>query len=326
MELSLDQGGIRRMVYSLYYPETRAIVDQMWGDRPHAMYEQAWERHEDDDLNDRFVEAWVRWSGITIDRGFNYAYPSMGSSEAIKDLIGRTARHHGRIHIFEGEYEGYAYLADAWETTVLRHKRDLRSLANADFREGDAFWTSNPSGIDGEYWDGFDEFVGWLQSKHPGVQVYLDVAYHGVVKFPRPLDLSRHPNIAAVVFSLSKVYGVYSHRIGGVISRRPILTLVGNRYFRNPFSLKLGLRLMREFRVDDLPRKYASAQERAVELLQSQGVLPLNATPCNVVLLARGNSPPLVGTSEERRAFERVPGVFRYNLTPILDALIQGGF
>src|SRR5918999_601042 len=130
----LEQLGVRRTVYGFVYPETRALVDSLWAERPHALYAEAY-RDRQDTLHLPFLEAWARWSAPA-------------------------------------------------------HRLDLRS-----------------------------------------------------------------PSLGAVFFSLSKAFGVYYHRIGGVLSRAPLPGLEGNRWFKNVFSLALGTLLLERFGVRELPAR-----------------------------------------------------------------------
>lgn len=301
---------IVKTVYSYYYPETRVIVGRLWRDEPHRLYDKAWEK-KTETSHLPFLDAWKRWSGVDV-ADFPYGYPTNGASEAIKDLISLMPSG-ARLHVVEGEYEGYARIAECHGIEVVVHRRDVvESIMRGRFGPGDLFFVSNPSGLDGEYWDDFDAFAESLQFYHPTVGIVLDVSYVGTVQRHRPLRASRHPNVRAVVFSLSKPFGVYYHRIGGCFSRQEVGTLYGNRWFKNHFSIELGRLLMEAYAVEALPKKYAAGQQAIIEKALQAGLLPAETIPSNVVLLAR--SP--VGPAE----FQRAPGHFRYCLTPGFDA------
>jgi hypothetical protein len=323
------QTPITRTVYAAYFPETQKIVDELWNSRPHAMYEDAFTGKQTN-LHLPFLDQWRQWSGVELGDQFPYAYPANGASEGIKDLIMPFETSKGsillselvlqvppaRLHIFSGEYEGYKAIAEERGMEVVEHRRNLSEVNGYDFSPTDMFWVSNPSAIDGEYWDELDEWLITMERRHPQVRIYLDVTYIGAVRIHRPLYPARHPNIAAVIFSLSKPMGVYYHRIGGVFSRRPVGTLWGNAWFKNLFSIELGRVLMERYTVDDLPRRYAPVQAEAVRRLITDGTLPSEANPSNVVLLAR--SP--IGTKE----YQRAEGNYRFCLTPTILNLIKG--
>jgi hypothetical protein len=301
---------IVKTVYSYYYPETRDIVGRLWRDEPHTLYDKAWEK-ETETSHFPFLAAWKDWSGVDV-AGFPHGYPTNGASEAIKDLISLMPSG-ARLHIFAGEYEGYARIAECHGIEVVIHDPDLEKLVQScRFMPGDLFFVSNPSAIDGEYRKDFDAFALTMRAYYPSVGIVLDVSYVGTVQRHRLLWASRHPNIRAVVFSLSKPFGVYNHRIGGCFSRQEVGTLYGNRWFKNHFSIELGRQLMEKYAVDALPKKYAAAQQAVIEKGVEAGVLPAETIPCNVVLLARSAAGPA--------EFLRAPGHYRYCLTPGFDA------
>jgi hypothetical protein len=299
-----------RTVYSYHFPETAAVVDALWASRPRNWYERAWEHDDRRDL--AMLDRWRSWSGVPLD-GFDHRYVTHGASEAIKDLTVNVPR----VHVFAGDYEGYAAFAEARDIPIQVHRRDV-TAALAPHGDDDVWWISDPSSIDGDHWPALPQFLDALGRCWPRVRVFVDMIYIGCVRELSPISPSRHPNVAAVVFSLSKPFGVYRHRIGGVYSRQPIRSLEGNRWFNNIFSVELADALMARYAVTEIPRRYAVIQARIVDALRGAGALPAEAVPCNVLLLAR--SP----TGDP--AFARVAGEhYRYCLTPELDAAVRGG-
>jgi hypothetical protein len=150
------------------------------------------------------------------------------------------------------------------------------------------------------------------------VRVHLDVTYVGGTAKRIHMDPSRHPNVAAVVFSLSKPMGVYFHRIGGVYSREAIGTLWGNFWFKNIFSVKLGQKLIETFARCELPQKYEPVRQRALQTVIAQDIVPASARPSDVVLLANAG----VGADEYRRA----EGAYRFCLSPHMHAIVENGW
>jgi hypothetical protein len=298
-----------RTVYSFYFPETAEVVDGLWRSRPQGWYERAWQHEDRRDL--AMLDLWRRWSGLNLG-GFEHAYVAHGASEAIKDLTVSP----GRVHVFAGDYEGYAAFARARDLEVVVHPRSI-AAAEAEHRHDDVWFISDPSAIDGDHWPDLPAFLVELGGRWPTVRVRLDMIYIGCVKQLRPVDPSIYPNVEAVVFSLSKPFGVYRHRIGGVLSRRPILSLEGNRWFNNIFSVELAIALMERYPATALPNRYAPVQERVVQELISRGELPPSSAPCNALLLAR--------SPDGDAAYARVPGLhYRYCLTPEIDAIVNG--
>ncbi len=301
---------LTRTVYALYWPETHACVEALWGSRPHAMYERAYEKHQDA-LHLEFLSTWRAWNGLGLGDAFPHAYPTSGASEVLKDLILPP----GKLHLFDGDYEGYAAIARDRGMEVVAHPRTL-DAARADFGPHDQFWISNPSAIDGCIWPDFDAFVEALAGHAPQVRVFLDVTYVGATKVRVTLEPARHANIAAVAFSLSKPFGVYYHRIGGCVSRAPIATLWPNLWFKNLFSLRLGTELMKRYAVTELPERHAALQATVLERAKGTGRAPQSAVASDVVILA--HSPE--GADE----FRRSPGHHRYCLTEGMDKHLRG--
>jgi hypothetical protein len=308
---------ITRTVYSLYYPETRAVVDVLWGERHHDWYERAYEKRQDA-MHVEFLETWRAWSGLGLGDAFPHAYPTNGASEPIKDLLLPPAR----LHVLAGDYEGYGAIARERGMQVLVHPRSVDAARSGDFADGDQFWISNPSAIDGCVWPELDAFIDAMRAHAPGVRVFLDATYVGATKTKVAMELARHANVAAVVFSLSKPMGVYYHRVGGCLSRAPIGTLWGNLWFKNLFSLKLGTALMKKHAVTELPSKYAAVQARVLEAGIAKGLAPAEARASDVVLLAHAK---LADESAKRwTELERAPGAQRFCLTPGMDEIVNG--
>jgi len=288
-------GRVTRTVYGLYYPETRRIVDALWAERPHDWYERNYTGRQDA-MHRPCFERWRAWTGaagVTIGDGFPHEYPTAGASEAIHALLALHAARGGkRIHVFAGEYEGYSYLGQALGLDVIVHSRDPElyrgSLARAA-RPGDVFWLSQPSSIDGNLWAGFDRFRDWLASETPGAKLVVDVTYVGAVAIEPRVDLD-HDVVQAVVFSLSKPFGVYYHRIGGIVSRAEVPTLRGHHWFKNLFSVHLGERLMAAHPARDLPTRYLALQHETIDHCIADGEVPPTARASDVVMLA--HAPP----------------------------------
>ncbi len=320
--------GVIETIYSLVYPETRVAFDHVRGlpDLP-EMYERAWTKRQDP-MHTALLDGWCDWTAPVVGADwhrFGHRYVAAGSSEAIRDHIARHlaaahAEHRApQIHVFEGEYEGYAAYAAAHNVTVRRHdRRDYASSLQQHARAGDRFYLSAPSSIDGMVWPGYDAFVEHLAAAHPEVKLAVDLCYVGCVgSGPYRIDCSS-PNIDTVFFSLSKVFGVYYHRIGGVLSTDPLPGLHGNVWFKNLLSIRFGVELMNRHGPLALPTKYRPVQEAIVDPLRSEFGDALTAS--DVVLLAHAPGPP----SGADEAFRRCAEGRRFCLTPALDAHIRG--
>ena len=312
--------GVTPAVYGLVLPETRAMVRRLWAEQPEMLYECAY-----DDVQDAahgvFLDRWRAWVVASVGGldGFTHSYVTNGSSEAIRETVwelAAAAKEAGTtpyLHVFAGEYEGYAAYARAARITVVVHDRTRwRDELSSPFPAGMHRWyLSQPSAIDGNQWAEFSEFV--TASAPRGVELAIDLAYVGATPKLQTMDLAL-PHIRYAFFSLSKVFGVFYHRIGGILSRAPLLGLEGNKWFKNMFSLYLGVALLEDTATPTtLPAKYQQAQDEACRALRARHGIPF--TPSDVILLATSPS------GDYPSKFRRASG-YRWCLTPTIDELL----
>src|SRR4029453_13569467 len=126
---------------------------------------------------------------------------------------------------------------------------------------GDTFYISQPRAIDGNLWDGYHRFMTWLEAHQPTLDVFVDLAYLGTLKDGRARIGPPFKNIRGIFFSLSKAFGIFYQRIGGMFSDREWPSLYANRlWFKNLVNLTLGEALMLQFAPQALPTKYHPAQ------------------------------------------------------------------
>lgn len=325
--------GFSSTVYSLYYPETQEIVGRLTRDYPHDMYREAWTKKQDP-MHDKFLETWQGWArpslpNINWRTEFPHSYPCNGSSEAIRESLAQHATdsaragRKARIHIFAGEYEGYKAIALGYHIEVVTHNREeWTSLpGSSGFKEGDCFYLSQPSSLDGNIWDNADDFIQEMALQSPKINIRLDLCYLGTTTRDFRLKNAGLFNVDMIFFSLSKVFGVYYHRIGGVFSKLALPGLYGNKWFKNLLSLRLGTALMRDYEPQCLPNKYRALQDQAVAFLQANASSPDGIKPLasDVVLLA--NRPHIVSHSDFCEQWEKLllrNNYYRYCLTPYM--------
>jgi len=280
LERRMSERGVSKTVYSIFYPETRRVMAKVFGD-PKLLdaHEGAYTKRQDT-MHEPFFRAFEAWSEPVLDFDggeFPEQYPASGSSEAIREMIakqGSTQRSEGvepSIHIFKGEYEGYKAYAEAHKIRVVKHERDAfdRTLKQ-EFSPGDRFYISQPSGIDGNIWEGYDEFMRWSLSEIPDLKVMLDLAYLGTVPHQKSRINARYENIGAVFFSTSKSFGTYYDRVGGMFSREPVSGLWGNRWFKSLPALRLGTEFMRRYKPGELPEKYLPLRQQVLKNLREK--------------------------------------------------------
>ena len=297
-------------IYSLYFKEVQATGGELWASNPQLLYQRAYNRGQEK-LPGLFLDAWRAWTTVELGDAFPHGYATAGASEALRELIMPGIR----MNTFDGDYEGFWRLA---EDRGIPHRIHPRTKGIPTFcGENDMFFVSDPSSIDGDHWDGLDAWIKAMAFFHPYVRIVVDVTYVGATKVNRARNFSKYPNVSAVVFSLSKPFGVYYHRIGGMFSRNPIPVLEhGNKWFVNPFSLALGTMLMRRFQPGELPRRYAHVQEQVLADAIAQGIVPASAKTGNVILFAIGPE----GDARNRRT----DGAYRFCLTPGITRNMYG--
>lgn len=331
---ALLTAGVSKPVFDCRWPETRRVAERLWRELPGGLAERLYGapyRGGQDQLHETFIERWLQWRQevVTLDESaFPHRYATAGSSEAIRECIAqfsierRSASREPVMHTFDGEYEGYAAYADAYAVRIERHDRgrwrESFRRRSADAFRGDLVILSQPSAMDGNLWPELPEFLRHLEGELPDVRVAVDLTYVGTVAHAYEIAVTS-PLIDTVFFSLSKVFGVYYHRVGGVLSRSVMPGLAGNRWFKNTFSLELGRELLSAFPPRTIPTAYAACRAKAVA--EAGGSLGLPLIASDAVLIAhhpwRDDLPSLV-------AGLRRGNVVRYCLTPSLDRLLFG--
>src|SRR5262249_14391082 len=75
-----------------------------------------------------FLDGWRAWAtqaGGNLGKRFAFDYPTAGANEGIHALLAMFATHGGRrIHVFEGEYEGYGHPGRGLALDVVTHVRE----------------------------------------------------------------------------------------------------------------------------------------------------------------------------------------------------------
>ena len=335
----LAESSVSKIIYALVMPETEQVIDRVLDGsgeeklagrtRFHDLFREAWTQKQDV-IHEEFFGKWKAWTEPIVQfdaSGFPFSYPTAGASEALREAIHdyavRSRKEHfvPKIHVFNGEYEGFAAYATAAGIEVQSHDRKDWQKAFDSIGEKEQFYISQPSGIDGLVWNDFDCFALELQSRKPTTELMLDLSYVGCVAKDFSVNAD-HPNISAVFLSLSKPAGVYYHRIGGMYSRKEYLGLFGNRWFKNLSSLSIGTEFMSRFGVQELPRKYSSVQQQVIR--QVNQCLGMNLRPADIFLLGVGE-PPSSPSDLERYLLRGSQGEqkVRVCLTPLMAHAIN---
>jgi hypothetical protein len=340
----LVEAGASKTIYALVTPETEQAKAAILGSvdaEGHAdaaraahleMFREAWTSKQDA-LHRTFFDTWHRWSAplVELDRAaFPFVYPTAGASEPLRHLIydyGNIARARGftpRVHVFAGEYEGYKAYAEAAGIAVIEHpRRDWRAVAET-LAADDWFFLSQPSAIDGGVWAEGNAFLGILSARGQAPQVVLDLTYVGAIAAaPAEKFAAGAACVRNVVLSLSKPFGAYYDRIGGVWCRAQDFGLFGNVWFKSLAALQLGTELMTRNDVFALARRYRDVQRERTRITGQR--LGLRLEPADVYVLA--TAPPSADAEPALADYLRRPSNdpqarLRLCLTPGMAAMI----
>lgn len=342
MNILQEKVGITSTVYSWVMPETEKMLRELQKEKHQSIlverHREAWTSKQDS-YHKEFFKEWLAWVSpvVITPEEFPYRYPTAGSSEAIRESLAQHASlanyrpHLGTptIHIFKGEYEGYKALAKPYGIRVVEHNRNkwkssIKDFSSRETTENHLFYLSNPSSIDGNFWSDFEEFLDYID-ENTTLKVMLDLCYVGCVStdcYPETRLNAGHPSVDTVFFSLSKTFGVYYHRIGGMFSQTKHDGLWGNKWFKNLTSLYLGKLLMKTYGVTELPDKYRPLQKDIVGSLVNTPIMrpklggPLCAS--DVFLLANQDVPLYNGNPKYFENFIRNDRQARYCLTKLM--------
>ena len=304
LDRRVKSAGASKTVYALVTPETEAAKNLVLGNavsepdaaRRHYLeqFRDAWTGKQFAS-HEAFIERWMAWAApvVAIDAaGFPWRYPTAGGSEALFHVIAaygnraRGEKFNPEVHVFAGEYEGYKAYAEACGIAVIEHPREDWQAVGRSLPQDVLFCLSQPSAIDGNVWPHANDFLALLAATSEKPRVLLDVTYVGSIsESPAARFAAGSPAVRALAFSLSKPFGVYYDRIGGVLCRSAMPSLFGNQWFKNLTSLQLGTALLERHDVFDLPRRYKDIQREAAAQVGRR--LDLTLTPCDVSVLAQ---------------------------------------
>lgn len=309
-------------IYSYYMPAVRYIVTDTLANLNydgeggiHGILKQNYDPGLDE-LHLPLMTAYenfARNEGVIGLETFEHSYFTNGSSEGIFHLLARHASI-DPIYQFEGEYQGYVAYAEAlgFEIETIRYDEIEKAVPGTII-------ISNPASQDGNLHT--PAFIKRLAERH---KVIVDLAYMGMTDKPLNLDLT-DSNIAAVVGSLSKPFGLYYYRIGFCYSRTPLDSLFGNKWFKNALSIKIGEAVLRDIDLQSIKDHYRKLQVMAVQDANNHFGLEFwegqfKIQPSDVWLLGNlrraTDYDPL-----DMNEFKRLSGIWRFCLTPYYMAV-----
>lgn len=299
-------------VYSYTTPEVRRVINDLTQSYPGELIDEGWIRSDLTKFQDHAFEALVALRGeeaLGLDQ-FKFRYPTYGSDHAICEYMThlRVDESLTSIYVFENDYEGYVERAksrglEPVSVSITSKPKDLTP---------GVWFISNPSARDGNVLPNkvIDDLLA------AGHRIVYDLAYLGTTG-EYEFDL-RHEGIDAAFVSLSKPYGLFSHRIGLSLFRRAVPSLIANElWFKNIFGLKLAAEVLTRIEGKSYARKYKARQSEIVDQLRKQSGLPL--TPSDAFLLAHITETDAHSLTQEQQTtlkrYKRGPG-YRFCLTP----------
>lgn len=308
----MDLSKAFTAVYSYTTPEVHRVINELTQSYPSELIDEGWVRSDLTKFQDQAFDALIALRGDEV-RGldqFQFRYPTYGSDHAICEYMTHLRVDEGleSIYVFENDYEGYVERAKSRGLEPISVAADCKPN---DLNEG-VWFISNPSARDGNVLpDGLVESL--LNAGH---RIVYDLAYLGTTdQFQYDL---MHEGIDAALVSLSKPYGLFSHRIGLSLFRRAVPSLIANElWFKNIFGLKLAGEVLTRIESRSYAKKYKARQREIVEQLKQESTLPL--TPSDAFLLAHINEHDAQSLTPEQQAtfkkYKRGPR-YRFCLTP----------
>jgi len=292
-----------------------------------AMFQNPHKRTQDK-LHELFFETYIEWSrsAVNIVSGhYPNQYPTSGSNEAIRESIAyhasnmRAQNLKPKIHIFNGEYEGYRAHAESHSVEVISHDRgNYEESLSQNLNAHEPFYLSAPSGIDGNIWHGYDGFLTHLENEHPDSRLMLDLAYLNTTA-KTPIIRTDSSIIDAIFVSMSKSFpGTYYDRIGGVFSKSDIPGLFGNKWFKNLHGLLLGINLMMNSKLGEIPTHMQGLQTQVINSLKP--TIGDDVRASDVTFIA--TQPIPTSPTSIQKMLTRA-GQIRYCLTPSLTRLLH---
>ncbi len=250
---------------------------------------------------------------------FPNVYPTSGSSEGIFHLLSEFATNRGikQINVFEGEYEGYMHYARSlgMKVNIIMEDDDDHPFFS---RPLDGVWfISNPSSLDGGVIN--NNIIEDLCET--GNKIVLDFAYLGLTE-PYKFFVD-HKNIIAVVSSMSKPYGMFRFRIGGMcLTRDPFETLIGNKWFKDVNGIITAARLVQEIPPFSLYSRYKIWQDIAVSVI-NEDLGGEVLYPSDVLLLAAAERKTVEQFDNHGEfpfeIYRRSKNMYRFCLTPYFE-------
>lgn len=231
---------ITRTIYSIGWEETVLTLKEYQQQDNSDIFCDTWSKKQDN-MHEKYLSLWKKANDqhIQFNDVLSFGYPTNGSSESIFLQLTHLNSKNKRLVVFNEEYEGYTMFAKNINMPILTLDKD-----NIDWEsinsENDIFFISQPASNDGNIWEGFTSFMEETEKRD--IKVYIDLAYIGLFEHDSVSLL--YKNIDGIFFSLSKIFGVYYHRIGGCFLKNENPLLWPMLWFKNLNSIGYGIALL----------------------------------------------------------------------------------
>jgi len=294
-------------VYCYHYPEVRRVMRDVESRLPDSMYLVTTPSRElSESLRDLFqppldipatpdghvsldeihvpiMERIIRaYGGLVPALGvFPHRYPTPGSTEGIfKLLVKLKVDGVDAINVLDGDYEGYGEYAGPQDLKMIVNR--VSPAVDVDRLQPGFWFISNPSACDGNILA--NSFIRRLCDA--GHRVVLDLSYAKATR-AYSFDVD-HPNVIAVLLSLSKPYGLFRFRIGFTFTREPLHSLFGNKWFKDPARLLQGLKVVEEVGPDErgstkLYEAYRPVQLQIIDEINREHGLGMKASDSHLL-------------------------------------------
>lgn len=296
--MAQDNFKAIRTVYCYYFPEIRKIIDEVVQNYPHEIFLSSITPGLDN-FHFPIIEKFIKFNKKTVPglKNFKYKYFTEGSRQGIFHLLVKIRNEEPKtpLYVLKGEYEGYKEYAIRIGLKII----EIDEVQDFSKLKSGIWFISNPSGRDGNIIE--NDFINKICENH---RMIYDIAYVGLTK-EYEFDVT-HPNIIAVVGSMSKPFGLYYYRAGFTFTKDPLETLIANKWFKNIFSLVITDKILNKIKPQEFYKKYRPIQEKIIKKINSQTNLNLKAS--DVILLAN--------TKNKIKEFMRRDKFCRLCLTP----------
>lgn len=283
-----------KAVYAYYFPEVRKVIGAIVKNYPHNIFLQSINPGLDN-FEKPIISKLIEFYKDDV-HGFElfpYVYPTSGSSEAIYHTLYYLKNNYPNMPIYtlEGDYEGYRESGAGLGIHVQEIPEDIELIKKLPL----GFWfISNPSARNGNILS--DKLLKEILAL--GHKVIYDLSYVGMS--PRHLFDISHPNVFAVLTSLSKPFGLFYYRIGFAFFRTEIKSLYGTKWFKNIFSLIIADKIFSTFTSHYLFDKYSNLQPQILKSIKKD--IGITLKPSDVPLLAYLTDADFLQLSEEQKS------------------------